>query len=112
MNNVSLPLEIDAYGLHKIRSENLNAAYIDVRMPWEVAQSPITFPTGACPNIPLNQLPQHLSTLPKADHLVIICAHGSRSLMAAQWLRQNGFATAQSLSGGMASWRRYQEMAA
>lgn len=104
-----LPLEIDAHGLNKIRTDNLNAAFIDVRMPWEVAQAP----AGETPNIPLNQLPQHLSDLPAGtDHLVIICAHGNRSLMAAQWLRQNGFESAQSLMGGMASWRRFEEMAA
>lgn len=104
-----LPLEIDAHGLHKIDTHDLTAAYIDVRMPWEVAQAP----AGDSVNIPLNQLPQHLDQLPRdVDHLVIICAHGNRSMMATQWLRQNGFATAQSLMGGMASWRRYQEMAA
>lgn len=109
MTDAPLPLEIDAYGLHKIRTENIKAVYIDVRMPWEVAQAP----AGDSTNIPLNQLPQHLDDLPRdAERLVIICAHGQRSLMAAHWLRQNGFAAAQSLMGGMASWRRYEEMAA
>jgi len=108
MTNAPLPLEVDAHGLHKFKTENLNAAFIDVRMPWEVSQSP----AGDSANIPLNQLPQHLDQLPRADHLVVICAHGSRSLMAAQWLRQNGFENAQSLMGGMASWRRYEEMTA
>ena len=104
-----LPLEIDAHGLNNIQSGNLTTAYIDVRMPWEVAQAP----AGESVNVPLNQLPQHLGELPKnVDHLVIICAHGHRSLMATQWLRQNGFVTAQSLAGGMASWRRFEEMAA
>ena len=104
-----LPLEIDAHGLHKIETDNLNAHFVDVRMPWEVAQAP----AGDSVNIPLNQLPQHVDQLPRdVDHLVIICAHGNRSLMATHWLRQNGFATAQSLMGGMASWRRYLEMAA
>lgn len=104
----NLPLEIDAHGLHKAQSEKRKAAYIDVRMPWEVAQAP----AGDSVNIPLNQLPQNLNRLPKdAEHLVIICAHGNRSMMATQWLRQNGFPTAQSLMGGMASWRRFQDMA-
>lgn len=104
-----LPLELDAHDLHHIQAEKRAAAYVDVRMPWEVAQSP----AGDSVNIPLNQLPQHLDQLPRdVDHLVIICAHGQRSMMATQWLRQNGFATAQSLMGGMASWRRFVEMAA
>lgn len=104
-----LPLEIDAHGLHQVHSDKHATAYIDVRMPWEVAQAP----AGDSLNIPLNQLPQNLDQLPRdVDHLVIICAHGQRSLMATQWLRQNGFAVAQSLMGGMASWRRFEEMAA
>lgn len=104
-----LPLEIDAHGLHKIVADKRNAAFIDVRMPWEVSQSP----AGDSVNIPLNQLPQHLDQLPRnVEHLIIICAHGQRSMMATQWLRQNGFAAAQSLMGGMASWRRFEEMAA
>jgi rhodanese-related sulfurtransferase len=104
-----LPLEIDAHDLHHIHAEKRSAAYVDVRMPWEVAQAP----AGDSVNIPLNVLPQNLDRLPRdVDHLVIICAHGHRSMMATQWLRQNGFATAQSLMGGMASWRRFEEMAA
>ncbi|MCR4376829.1 MAG: rhodanese-like domain-containing protein [Rhodospirillales bacterium] len=104
-----LPLEIDAHDLHQIHVQSRKAAYVDVRMPWEVAQAP----AGDSLNIPLNQLPHSLDQLPRdVDHLVIICAHGHRSMMATQWLRQNGFAAAQSLMGGMASWRRFQEMAA
>jgi len=108
MTNANLPMEIDAHGLHKIKTDNLDAAFLDVRMPWEVAQAP----AGESPNIPLNQLPQHINDLPRGQRLIIICAHGNRSLMAAHWLRQNGFDAAQSLMGGMASWRRYVEMAA
>ena len=104
-----LPLEIDAHGLNQITTDNLNTAYIDVRMPWEVAQSP----AGDSVNVPLNQLPHHIGQLPRdVDRMIVICAHGHRSLMATQWLRQNGFAAAQSLMGGMASWRRFEELAA
>jgi len=104
----TLPLEIDAHGLRKVRAERRKAAYIDVRMPWEVHQAP----AGGSVNIPLSQLPHQLDQLPRdVDHLVVICAHGNRSLMATHWLRENGFPAAQSLMGGMASWRRLQEMA-
>ncbi len=109
MTNAPLPLEIDAFGLHDIRTKNVNTVFVDVRMPREVAHAP----ADGCINIPLNQLPQHVEQLPRdAERLVIVCAHGQRSLMAARWLRQNGFDAAQSLMGGMASWRRYEEMAA
>jgi len=108
MTNANLPLEIDAHGLDQVRGANRSVAFIDVRTPMEVMQSR----AGDSVNIPLNTLPQAINRLPDVDHLVIICAHGNRSLMAAHWLRQNGFDTAQSLRGGMASWRRYEEMAA
>ena len=105
----SLPLEIDARGLHKVHTDKHTVAYIDVRMPHEVARSP----AGDSVNIPLNQLPQHIDTLPRdVERLVVICARGQRSLMATQWLRQNGFDAAQSLMGGMASWRHFEELAA
>ncbi|MCK5575881.1 MAG: rhodanese-like domain-containing protein [Sphingomonadales bacterium] len=105
----NLPLEIDAQGLHKVHVEKRSVSFVDVRMPHEVAQAP----AGDSLNIPLNQLPQCIDQLARdVEHLVVICAHGQRSMMATQWLRQNGFATAQSLMGGMASWRRFEEMAA
>lgn len=37
-------------------------------------------------------------------HLIIYCHHGMRSLRAAQWLRERGFAKAQSMHGGIEAW--------
>lgn len=38
------------------------------------------------------------------EHVIIYCHHGMRSLRAAQFLRQHGFARAQSMSGGIDAW--------
>lgn len=38
------------------------------------------------------------------EHLIIYCHHGMRSLRAAQWLREYGFAHAQSMRGGIDAW--------
>lgn len=38
------------------------------------------------------------------ENVVIYCHHGMRSLRAAQWLRQHGFARAQSMRGGIDAW--------
>lgn len=38
------------------------------------------------------------------EHLIIYCHHGMRSLRAAQWLREHGFAHAQSMRGGIDAW--------
>ena len=38
------------------------------------------------------------------EHLIIYCHHGMRSLRAAQWLREHGFAHTQSMRGGIDAW--------
>lgn len=38
------------------------------------------------------------------ERLIIYCHHGMRSLRAAQWLREHGFARAQSMRGGIDAW--------
>jgi rhodanese-related sulfurtransferase len=38
------------------------------------------------------------------EHLIIYCHHGMRSQRAALWLRQQGFARAQSMRGGIDLW--------
>lgn len=38
------------------------------------------------------------------EHVIIYCHHGMRSLRAAQFLRQHGFANAQSMRGGIDAW--------
>lgn len=38
------------------------------------------------------------------ENIIIYCHHGMRSLRAAQFLRQSGFANAQSMRGGIDAW--------
>ena len=42
-----------------------------------------------------------------AERLIIYCHHGMRSLNAADWLRQKGHASVQSMAGGIAAWSDY-----
>ncbi|HYE76810.1 MAG TPA: rhodanese-like domain-containing protein [bacterium] len=39
-----------------------------------------------------------------AQHLIIYCHHGMRSLRAASWLRDQGFPNTQSMAGGIDRW--------
>ncbi len=41
----------------------------------------------------------------KALPLIVICASGARSMRAVSMLKKQGYANAQSLSGGMKAWR-------
>jgi len=73
---------------------------LDVREPSEVAQGYIA---GAI-NIPLGELPDHLSELPKDRTLIVYCRSGHRSAKAVAFLRSQGFDKAESLTGGMNAW--------
>ncbi|HTU23811.1 MAG TPA: rhodanese-like domain-containing protein [Pirellulales bacterium] len=56
--------------------------------------------------IPMSQLAARVGELaPYRDSdLVVHCHHGGRSLRVAQWLREQGFAKAQSMAGGIDQW--------
>ena len=40
----------------------------------------------------------------RGQRVVVHCHHGGRSLRVANWLRQQGFAQAQSMAGGIDAW--------
>ena len=96
------PLQIDALALDKIRKQNQNVTVLDVREPWEFAICAIKESI----NVPLSTLPQNLGRLPSEGPLVVLCHHGGRSMQAVAWLRQNGFANATNLDGGIDGWAR------
>jgi hydroxyacylglutathione hydrolase len=54
--------------------------------------------------IPLNHLVEHLSELPHDKRLLVHCAAGYRSAIAASLLQQHGFDTVVELVGGLAAW--------
>ncbi|MDO5623319.1 MAG: rhodanese-like domain-containing protein [Pseudomonadota bacterium] len=79
------------------------AVVIDVCDPTEYAQGHVT---GA-KSIPLAELEARLpgAVKNKATPLVLVCASGMRSGRAVGLARKLGYDNAQSLAGGMKSWR-------
>jgi len=76
---------------------------LDVREPWEVAMAQI--PGSLL--MPMGEVPSRAYTELDPDaHIVVVCAHGQRSLSVAMWLRREGFEQAQSLAGGIEEWLR------
>jgi hydroxyacylglutathione hydrolase len=73
---------------------------VDVRAPREREQKFI----GGSVSVPLNQLPQRAEELPKNRELLVYCAGGYRSSIAASLLQQKGFARVSEIAGGMAAW--------
>jgi rhodanese-related sulfurtransferase len=77
------------------------ARLLDVREPWEVETARIA---GSL-SIPMNEIPTRAAKeLNPADHLVVLCHHGVRSMNVTVWLRREGFAQAQSIHGGIDAW--------
>jgi len=73
---------------------------IDVRTPAERAQKHIQ---GSVP-IPLNHLTENLEKLPKDRTLLVFCAGGYRSSIAASLLQRGGFGRVSEIAGGIAGW--------
>ena len=72
---------------------------VDVRQPEEFRTGHIV---GA-KLIPLGELSQRLTDLPKDKEIVCVCATGSRSRSATKMLIREGY-TAVNMNGGMMTW--------
>jgi len=55
--------------------------------------------------IPLDQLPNRLTELPKDKEIVIVCRSGNRSAQARDILVNAGFTQVTSMKGGLTEWR-------
>jgi rhodanese-related sulfurtransferase len=80
-------------------SENAPLA-IDVRAPREREEKHIA---GSL-SIPLNHLAEKLDALPKDRSLLVYCAGGYRSSIAASLLQRSGFDRVSEIAGGIAGW--------
>jgi rhodanese-related sulfurtransferase len=93
-----LALVIGVFGYRLIRNRairkqlpnvmNTGATIVDVRTPGEFAGG--HFPGST--NIPVNELQGSLAKLDRQKPVIVCCASGARSAMAAGLLRKNGFA--------------------
>jgi rhodanese-related sulfurtransferase len=76
------------------------AVVIDVREPEEYVEAHIP----GVVHIPLGQLGQRLHELPAERPLYVVCAVGSRSMMAATALQNQAGVEAVSVAGGTKGW--------
>jgi hydroxyacylglutathione hydrolase len=73
---------------------------VDVRNPKERAQRAI----AASLSMPLNHLEERSSELPGDRPVIVYCAGGYRSSIAASLLQRRGFANVSELAGGLTAW--------
>ncbi len=97
-----MPSEIKPTDLRARLDAGEKLLLLDVRQPWEHEAAKI----AGSVLIPLNDLPARLGelVLEPGQTLVTYCHAGVRSMRAAQFLEQSGFAGVLSLAGGIAAW--------
>ncbi|MDP2958437.1 MAG: molybdopterin-synthase adenylyltransferase MoeB [Longimicrobiales bacterium] len=79
-------------------------ALVDVREPWEWQAGSLA-DRGAV-LIPLGELPDRLSEVPRGSPVVLYCRSGVRSLTAARRLLEEGYPRVYNLRGGILAWAR------
>ncbi len=92
---------VTAKGLAEKLQSDKPPYVIDVRSDgeWQTAHLDKTH------HLPLNDILDHLDTLPKGQDVVIMCASGNRSSTAASLLSQRGVTRLTDLAGGIEGWQ-------
>jgi adenylyltransferase/sulfurtransferase len=83
-------------------ARNDEVVLIDVREPYEWTTGHIE----AARHIPLQQVPQRLTEIPKDRDVVMICRSGGRSEHARAFLASQGYTRVLNMIGGMQRWAR------
>jgi glyoxylase-like metal-dependent hydrolase (beta-lactamase superfamily II)/rhodanese-related sulfurtransferase len=107
--------EIAPEDLKKKIDNDENIFLLDVRTPQEYEAWKISYDKYVNPKlIPVDRLfvndPIILKEIPKDKEIVTVCAHGNRSLIAANILNQLGY-NVKSVTGGMAGWNKVYDAA-
>lgn len=91
------PEPVDPAGDLEVEAPVPGSLLLDIREPGELASG---IAAGAlC--IPMDLVPHQLVRLPRDRAITVYCAAGARSWGVAHWLREQGFAGAVSLAGGI-----------
>lgn len=102
MSAANEPIEISVPEVQALRDAGGDFLFIDCREPNEYEIASIE---GA-QFLPMSTLAERVGELAGNEErrVVIHCHKGGRSLRVANWLREQGFARAQSMAGGIDQW--------
>ena len=98
----AVPIEITCAQVKARLDAGDTFVFLDCREPDE--HKTVSIATATL--LPMSEIQNRVTELDaqrEAD-VIIHCHHGGRSLRVANWLRQQGFAKAQSMSGGIDQW--------
>ncbi len=95
-------MEIDVAGVKAKLDSGEDFLFLDCREQQEFDAVKIEGTTF----IPMSELQERVGELEshKDREIIVHCHHGGRSLRVAMFLRQNGYATATSMAGGIDAW--------
>jgi rhodanese-related sulfurtransferase len=96
-------IEVTPDKLKEMIANNKDLFILDVRNPEELVSGPA--PLKNAVNIPLPELSNRYTELPRDKDIVVVCRSGHRSAKAADFLIQAGFTKIYSLVGGMTAFR-------
>lgn len=91
------PLVSPAEAARRLREGKV--VLLDVREPSELRLASVP---GAL-HVPMRTVPARLDELPRDRPIHVLCHHGGRSQVVADWLRAKGFDAA-NVAGGIAAW--------
>lgn len=93
--------EIDPIALQRALLNN-TILLVDVREDWELATASI----DGARHVPMAMIPAQQSTLPTDRPIAVLCHHGTRSAMVAEYLRSAGHRRVLNVRGGIDRWSR------
>jgi adenylyltransferase/sulfurtransferase len=95
------PLELSVAEVKRRRDATPDRTMIiDVREPYELEICRIE----DAEHIPMRQIPEHLESLARDKHLLILCHTGVRSRRVTEFLRSHGFNAVSNIAGGIDAW--------
>ena len=102
MNSTSTPIEIDCRTVQQKLLSGEPFLLLDCR---EVDEHQfVSIPQARL--VPMSEIAGRVGELQphRGSEIIVHCHHGGRSLRVAMWLRQQGFARACSMAGGIDRW--------
>jgi rhodanese-related sulfurtransferase len=100
----TLPIEIDVQGVKALLDHREQFLLIDCREPAEMAIARL----AEAKPISMGDVARRIAELEefRDKRIVVHCHYGQRSLIVTEWLRAQGFAFAQNMTGGIDAWSR------
>jgi len=102
VSDAALPAEISVVELKAMHDAGRAFVLLDVRERDEWATARIMW----AKHVPMGELAERLTELPRDGSVVVMCHGGHRSDRVARYLRERGFTSVANLAGGIDAWSR------